>query len=618
MTLLKLTFAVGIAALATQAIADTDKIYSVSPGDDVRIGRAFDTLTGKFLQGDGCLDDKFEQFTDTHAQTEITTRLVEVSNTLGIMRALDIDVSASGKIFGSSVSGKLGFAQQAKLNQTSLNYTAFASYKAPPQRIKSQEGISDDGKRYLDQGEAAFRRKCGNAYVATIYQGAEAFGLLTFTDVSRDARQKISASASAAGLNWSASADLTATVNQQSENKNLILIYNETGGAETLGATDGTDADSSWSDLLRKVDGLKSRPPAYIAFQVLPYDGLPKWNRPPMQDNPDIVKLIYYRAAYKTLLNTVTPLVKAPFESEFTNVLGRHRGKGAGDEASLGSLQQTLLDGQGALKTLIDTCMSWTPPTKQEGEAKKAGACADTETLSSTLQDSSVAEDPYLLMARLPLAVHKTDYKSAFMLGDDLAKAIFEQTLLDARNGYCDQSAISGLATHPGCIDPNKLTDTYLREVRANVTDVWYPKPGAYEFQSLYRRDKTCLTAETGGSSSQRLFMQSCKKDRQRFDWRNTGQLRIRQGQCIAASVKDKAPLAPHNCISKEGVQMWRFIPLDRDAGSDKPGTKGLLREAGYGRCLYWGVPKSGKKTIVQTRPCNPRDSKQIWTFATR
>ena len=62
--------------------------------DEERAKAAQDSLTGVWNRG------AFDK------------RLVQVNNTLGVMRALNIDVSASGRLFGTEVTGKMGFAME--------------------------------------------------------------------------------------------------------------------------------------------------------------------------------------------------------------------------------------------------------------------------------------------------------------------------------------------------------------------------------------------------------------------------------------------------------------------------------------------------------------------------
>jgi hypothetical protein len=343
---------------------------------------------------------------------------------------------------------------------------------------------------------------------------------------------------------------------------------------------------------------------------VVPYDdSLLNWPQgKSLTPSPDLLRLAYYRAAYATLANTVADLVENPQAAEFTHVLGRYQEKGAGDQSSLSVLQTDIQTATYAVTQLYKVCNGWKVDNA-------TSACATNDALVNAIETGLT--DPYEFMTRLPLQM--ATRQDAFLPGDQLAEALFQQNLVFARNGYCEQARLQGLP-HPACLSEPDLREKYLKGLRANVADIWYPAPGGYQFRSLYRRDATCLTAHEKGDKDTVLFMRGCEsevqKAKQRFNWQRTGQLTIRKGECVAGPVKKNAGVSPHSCVSKEGQQMWRFIPLKRDANSAKPGTPGLLQEAGYGRCLNFGTPSKGKLTYVVTTDCNLDDGKQHWTFA--
>lgn len=589
------------------------RTFPFEDGDTVAIGLPFDTVTGELLGPNTCLTGYTSQ-TDTGGGGSFDESFVQVNDQLGMMRALNIDVAASGKLFGSSVSGKMKFAQQSAFAQNSLNYTLFASYAAPPTKIVPEPGkqIGVIGKhmKLLKRDEAEFRAKCGDAYVSTIFQGAEAFAKLSFLNVDQSKRQSLETSLKASGTGWSAEGSVGGTISTEEKSGRLEIVFNQTGGIDAAGVKSDDPVATKWDALVKTIEGIKgTKSPVTTAYQVVPYGpNLSNWDAPPLKPSPDIVLLVYYRAAYEALLNQLAGFVNDPLAARPARVLDRGRNAGAGDKTSISKLQTDILKARDAVVALMDACASWTATTT-------GGTCLDTDALHKAL-GSPDTPHPYQFMTRFPLAV--TGGTDFFLSEAELANRIFAQNLGEARDAYCNQSR-QQKSSHPACVDVAELQGRYLKDVQNNVTPAWFPAPGLYMFVSETRRDKICLTAQEKKSDNQRLFMRTCHFDaavaeKQRFAWLATGQIKIRDGACVAGPEKSGAQLAPHNCVSKEGQQMWRFIPTGTTPLPRKDAVHGMLQEAAFGRCLDAGVPQSGGLTYVVTKPCDPTNRNMLWT----
>ena len=598
------------------------RVIPFSRGDTVAIGLPFDTVTGELLGPNTCLEG-FKPVTDTGAGAQFNKRLVQVSEQLSVMHALDIDVSASGKVFGSSASGKIGFAQQTKFSQSSLNYALFADYQAPPQKIEADGSIrlTPDARDTLfgsdpatiartPQTEAAFRAKCGDAYISLIFQGAQAYALLSFLGIDQSKNQAINSAMKASGVGWDFSASAKTQAESELKSGKLTITLSQTGGIAG-GEAAASTTETEWDKVVAQVEGIKGTPhPATTAYQVVAYGpNLSNWSGVPLSPSPDIQRLVYYRAAYEALLNMVNPMVTDPFQAEFTHVLGRSNKPGAGDREELSALQTDILDARDAVNTLLKTCATWQPSQAPAG-------CADTDGLDRALKGASTPH-PYEFMTRLPLyKLAGTDY---FLGQSDLANKLFQQNLVSARNAYCADSLPQGFK-HPACIGQADLKSGYFTALSANVAKARFPAPGGYVFRSESSSKPICLTAQSRKSASQELFMQSCtsgdpSKAQQRFDWQSSGQLQIRTDACIAGPIKEGAGTSAHSCDAiKEPQQLWRFIPtLETPLPRDKA-VHGLIQEAGYGRCLQAGKPKAGEKTYVVTKKCDPNVKTMLWT----
>ncbi|WP_372923102.1 ricin-type beta-trefoil lectin domain protein [Roseovarius sp.] len=588
------------------------RIFAPMGDEDIAIGRAFDTVTGVFTPNQPCLQG-FEAVDNRDMGNTQQTRLVQVTNSLDLMRTLNIDVAASGQIYGTKLSGKAGFAGSTTFQQTNLNYALYSDYVAHPRFLRAAQGdtvrLTDAAQAALEQGEAAFRKACGDSYVRGLTFGAEVYAVMSFTTVDASERRAISGAMGASGAGWSVSTAASQQIEKSSSSDSLRITYGQTGGFDHGADAASDDVATKWSKLEDAVDALpNASDPVVTAFQVVSYDTLASWDGPDLTPSPDLLQLAYYMASYRSLSSSVKQLIDAGRQAEFTHVMRRQRDKGAGDQESLSQLQTDLIDAQTTIGKLYEACSSW-----QVGDPP--ASCATTEALLKSLKrsDTTLAQatdptpDPYVFMARMPLEMETP--RDALMGGDNLAEAIFQQHLVFARNGYCAQSEMLGLR-YEACQPIATLRDTYLAEISANVTNTWSPGARGYMFASAFRPD-ACLTAWPAGDDETNPFMRSCNKAKpeeakQRFAWRADGRIMIRKAECLAGPIKLGARVGPHRC-AQEPQQFWRFIPTTAD------GNIGLMQEVGFGRCLSFGTPVKDRKTWARTQACNFNNPKLQW-----
>lgn len=573
------------------------KILPMNDADTVRIALPYDTAEGALLGVVPCLTE-YKATIEEDDPTRFDQRMVQSTNAMEIARALEIDASAKGLVGAAQVSGKLGFAANTEITQNALNYTLFARYVAPPRRIAPEDGaelrLAPFAQDLIERGQSAFRDKCGDSFVEVIFRGAEAYGTLSFQTVDATERRKLDAAVDAKGVGWKASAALSAEIKTQSSAGRLSVTFSQTGGikAERTGT-----AEAQWARLEQAITEIKgTTSPVKTGFRVVSYASLPGWDYGPLTPPPEILNLVYRLTAFDTLNRTLLPMISDPWRTELDFVMRRAEGDGAGTIAGLTTLQTDLLAAREEVATILAACRDWTPDAPPE-------ACATQDVLSKTLEG---LPDPYAFMARMPLqVVSREDFhldRSA------LAERIFQQNLMFARNAYCEEATKQNL-THPACIDATELRNLYGEMVKELVSPKQPPAIGKrYHIVSNARTDSTCVTAHRREDTDTTLFMQGCNKRRDIFLWQPDGKLKVHDGECIAGPVKRGAQTATHPCRTKEGVQAWRFIPTP---GAN--GAHGLIREAGYGRCLLRGREEAGKKTPVQTNTCDPARKTMQW-----
>ena len=603
LSLTVLLAAVAPSTLAQDALgALPRKILPMDDADTVRVGLPYDTTLGTLGGVQPCLAG-YEATVDEDDPNRFEQRMVQSTNAMEVARALDIDATAKGIVGGAQVSGKLGFAANTSVAHNALNYTLFARYQAPPQRIAPQDGavirLAPFAQDLIDRSIADFRDTCGDSFVEVIFRGAEAFGTLSFRTVDASERRKIGAAVDAKGVGWSASAALKDEIKTQSTSGKLSVTFSQTGGL--TGAKTGS-AEDQWANLEQAVEGIKgTSSPVKIGYRVVSYAALPGWSHGPLRPSPDILNLVYRLTAFDTLNRTLVPMIDDPWQTELDFVMRRAKGDGAGNISALTTLQTDLLAARDTVAAILASCRDWTP------DAPPA-ACESQAVLNDTLDG---LPDPYAFMARMPLRVVS---REDFHLGRAaLVEQIFQQNLMFARNAYCEEATVQNL-THPACIDQAKLRDRYMPAIQEMVADKQPPAVGKrYQIVSNARTDQTCVTAYPRGNAKTTLYMRRCNNGLNIFLWQSDGKLKVRDGECIAGPIKKGTQTATHPCRTKEDVQAWRFIPTP---GAD--GTHGLIQEAGQGRCLLRGPEKAGTNTPVLTDTCDPTKKTMQWQLVSK
>ncbi|WP_162914537.1 hypothetical protein [Desertibaculum subflavum] len=568
--------------------------------DVATLGRAFDSVTGEFVGTGGCLTD----FTaGAGGGPETTIRLVEVTDQYSLMNALDIDVSAQGKVFGVGASGKGKFVTSVKVTQNRQSFALYARADRTgetlvPEKGKSFVNLTDQALGFLKTGEDEFRERCGDSFVSAIYVGAEAFGLLSFNEQSRDKRREIAVSMKASGVGWSAAASADSKYEEYRKSGRTEIVYNQKGGSDV--------PPSDWASLKGSAGAVAKRaqgPDAVqVSFQILPYSKsvVGNWPNQPLTPSPDLLELVYFRGAYGTILQTIDDILADRDMAARVWLLDR-----GVTLAQLGDLQVKVQSLRQAADNLIQACMTWRP-----GKAKPQG-CGSTDELKRTLTAGPRLVHPYALLAELPLQFAGGGAAEHFLSEGDLRTELFTRNLLTTRDAVCRFQADQG-APHPACIAESELQSKYEAGI-----PVLAPAVGSDNGHVVFESESTsrgqCLTAAKAGAKDQAAFASPCNRAKpaaalQRLQWAGSGQLVIRNGACLAGANKLGARPAPHNCDTKEPFQLWRFVPTRQTTIDTGKALHGLLQNA-HGWCLQ----HVGTGAALAAAVCNPVNA-MLWT----
>ena len=405
-------------------------------GDHASLGRAFDTLTGQLVGFSNCIDE-FKELSVGGPRTNV--RLVEVTDQFSMMNALDIDVSAQGRIFGSSVSSKGRFITSVQATNNTQNFVIYAR-SARVKRIEASDfdkGIilRDHLLKTLLNNPQQFREKCGDSFVSAIHVGAEAYGLLSFTEHNRERRREIAAELNAGSDGWSASASAKHTVEEYRKSGRLNIIYKQDGGADP---PENVDWESIKNSAARVAERAIGNHAVQVAYEVVPYSRstVSNWQRVPLAQNPDLLNLIYFRGAYGTILQTLKPIFKDRGTARLRFLLDR----GVTFD-HLSELRKNVQQMRDEANRRISMCLD-------------SSSDVSPKNCTSFSSDQGNLEHPYRILARLPLQfapripeANQPSQRSPvehFLSERDLRLEIMDRNILSTNDAVCEFRATQG------------------------------------------------------------------------------------------------------------------------------------------------------------------------------
>ena len=278
------------------------------PLSGVELGWGWDSRRGEVVPN-RCIE-----FAPVQARGQATRmHLTEVSDQSELMRSLNVNAAVSVRTIFASGDAKASFAKSSKVKASSTNLVLqatvdngvlFVGPKRMPDRARYanpqfgergepapdagwRQWAADSGavaehsltfrpwaKEFLDNGDGgAFRRHCGDSFVASIQSGAELLALISFTASSAAQKQSIAASISADFGVVQASASAASASESSRANSDLQVTMTQIGGS-------GGPIATTREDLVEKLKLLAldaAMAPKFHSMQVVSYDSLADW-----------------------------------------------------------------------------------------------------------------------------------------------------------------------------------------------------------------------------------------------------------------------------------------------------------------------------------------------------
>ena len=566
---------------ATPSLADqlADNAFSLDPnehyipvldaGDEVRLGARFDTLTGNIIASAPCIAG-YEEVSRGRRNSQM--RLVEVSDSQSMMRAMNIDASVQGGFLKASGGVKASFVNEQKYTQQSQHFLLYALANRQPRTLDPEHGqslfdLTPEARTALNSSDPnAFRRLCGDGFIMSVYEGIELYGMLKFTNVSQDEKTKISTSMDGSYGVWKAHGSATSTVDSYAEQGRTSLTAELNGECSAVN-TAGADTKTRWKNLVDSGSAMQDcaeKGSNMVSYKVVPYSGrlIKDWPER-QQTDPEFSLILNYYARYGTILDSINQLLTARPQAYQLALLGRGM-----DFADLEKLGDEIRSKRLALVDLLDACQSSADPSNRNA------LCSSNQAMLNSLAGYP---DPYLYWARLPLFFATEQPREAFLSEAELSQKLIAQ-IQQQKDSACAQADRYGYHRDPACpVDFTQLLQQAKGLIKVAPYD--WPRNQGYVFVTQSTSTNRCMVAP--GKNSAIATTAKCEKPypkhQQRFLWRDSYQLFMRKGkkgdECLGG--RDLA-----SCDSKKPSQLWRFVPSLKDS------TLGLLQSA-ENQCLH-------------------------------
>ena len=547
---------------------DVHYIPVLDAGDEVKLGARFDTLTGKIIDASTCIAGYSEV---ERGNSSSQMRLVEVTDSQSMMRAMNIDASVQGSFLVSSVDAKASFVSNQKYTQQTQHFLLYAQATRKPRTLDPKDGetlfeLTHAAHDALKKGPSHFRTVCGDGFIASVYEGVELYGMLTFDNVSLEDKKTISASMKGSYGKWNASASATSTVENYADKGRSNLEVSLNGQCSAINISGDKVADR-WNNVVNSsssLQGCADKGANLVSFKVVPYSSQRIKDWPDMQQQDPEFSLILNRyARYGTILDSINQLLTDRANAYQLALL--NRGVTFQDLEKLGdeirAKRLSLLD-------LLNACQSSADPQN------RASDCSTNQEMLTSLDNFP---DPYLYWAQLPVFFAAEQPREAYQ-SDAQLTALIRSHLQQRKDNACALADKYGYTRDPACpADFSQLLQQAVERIR--LAPYPWPLNSGYVFITQSTSTNRCMVAP--GKKASIATTATCSKPytkhQQRFLWGDNYQLYLRKGsggdECLSGR-----ELA--HCDTKKPAQLWRFVPSLNDP------KVGLLQSA-ENRCLH-------------------------------
>ena len=604
------------------------------PLSGVELGLGWDSRRGEVVPN-RCIE-----FAPIQSRGQATRmHLTEVSDQSEMMRSLNVNAAVSVRTIFASGDAKASFAKSSKVKASSTNLVLqatvdngvlFVGPKRMPDRARyanpqfgergepapdagwrqwaADPGTDDQhsltfrpwAQEFLDNRDGgAFRRHCGDSFVASIQSGAELLALISFTASSESQKQSIKASVSADFGAVQASTDTADARRSSRESSDLQVTMTQIGGS-------GGPIATTREDLVQKLKLLAmdaAMAPKFHSMQVMSYDSLADWPAEvaltaPLDGLEVIADTYWFLGSFYELLEEIiaepeaysyaTGLIPSELEDLQDQVVEKRgvlldslRDAAEGrvpDDAALATV---------ALRLPGERTFSLPDAARARMLGVESGlptASAWVDALGAKLGEELPLGNPNTLLLHLPLAKELT----APLLGDEpaLRALAVRRHLHDQAKRFCR-------------LDPTDnqcLTNRQLRELEAKVTVNLNRPPASQHLQNI--GGGLCLHLREGEPAFETADCAEAARERSLYRTSGGRVELIRTGTCLFVQGESLGFRAPCG----DGTE-WSFT----DRGEIRAGDQ-CLEARGRGQPVAVVPCTAGDEDLPLSKAWRPLD----------
>lgn len=294
---------------------EASREFDAESGIDYGVG--FDALANE-VRGD-CVIRTTPKPPDGAGGQEIFFSLDQISDYSSLATAMSISISASLKATFGKGSAKVQFLSEQTINQYSIYLLIRVSVKNAPKRMRDVKLTSDAFDLLKSKGSEAFRKRCGDEFIAGLSTGGEFFGIFEIKTEDQTNKQTIEASVRASGAlgAWKVGADFKNAIEKVSRTNQIRAVVLQRGGQNT---TLPITVDEMINRAINFPANVAGNQAYAILGTFLGYDTLelPDGKNPidTQQQQDVLLKLASYRLTYLNLLSNIEYILNHPKEFE--------------------------------------------------------------------------------------------------------------------------------------------------------------------------------------------------------------------------------------------------------------------------------------------------------------
>lgn len=275
------------------------------PDEGVDLGAGWDSLEARKTSG-SCIAFSKNQRTPPQSSATLIQRVVDRYT---FDKAIDLSAEMKMQEFlGGGGSAKAKYSENTAIASDRTNFLLTAWVANQAEFVEARAGEAEiyllpELAQLAKSNPAAFRQRCGDHFVSSLWTGAELYGFISFETDEEKVRQALSAEFEASGFLLSGGASFSQVLNKYQKSSRWKLTYFQSGGS-------GEPIPADEAGFIRAASDLRTaaqRAPKGMAIAIRPYTEIKGWpsddpiGSPPSDYDRLVAKLAEANRLYENL-----------------------------------------------------------------------------------------------------------------------------------------------------------------------------------------------------------------------------------------------------------------------------------------------------------------------------